>query len=284
MPDPRVVLEKDAATHIARITLNQPEKKNCYDPPMRRAIGEAMRDIANDDDMKVLLLRGAQSIFCTGADMQNAYSWYETKGDDRRPSQRRKIAVDRESFSFYHDYIGFPKATVAQVESYALGGGFELALASDISVASPETRVGMPGARFLGPAIGNLHLFFHRLGPVLAKRLLLTGEIMPVANLPRPDVFTEIVPQERVAERAEEYATQIARMPADGLVIAKEAFRLVEQTQAYQGEESASVLFHAFATNLRFEQDEFNFVRERSRSGATSAFKTRDAHFSDDGS
>lgn len=284
MPDPRVVLEKDAATHIARITLNQPEKKNCYDPPMRRAIGEAMRDIANDDDMKVLLLRGAASIFCTGADMQNAYSWYETKGDDRRPSQRRKIAVDRESFSFYHDYIGFPKATVAQVETYALGGGFELALASDISVASPETRVGMPGARFLGPAIGNLHLFFHRLGPVLAKRLLLTGEIMAVANLPRPDVFTEIVPQERVAERAEEYAAQIARMPADGLVIAKEAFRLVEQTQAYQGEESASVLFHAFATNLRFEQDEFNFVRERSRSGATSAFKTRDAHFSDDDS
>ena len=158
MPDPRVVLEKDAATHIARITLNQPEKKNCYDRPMRRAIAEAMHDIANDDDMKVLLLRGAESIFCTGADMQNAYSWYETKGDDRRPSQRRKIAVDRESFSFYHDYIGFPKATVAQVESYALGGGFELALASDISVASPETRVGMPGARFLGPAIGNLHL------------------------------------------------------------------------------------------------------------------------------
>ncbi len=282
MPDPRVVLEKDAATHIARITLNQPEKKNCYDPPMRRALREAMEDIANDDDMKVLLLRGAGSIFCTGADMRNAYSWYETKGDERRPSQRRKIAVDRESFSFYHDYIGFPKATVAQVESYALGGGFELALASDISVASPETQVGMPGARFLGPAIGNLHLFFHRLGPVLAKRLLLTGEVLRVADLPRPDVFTEIVAPERVAERAEELAALIARMPADGLVIAKEAFRLVEQTQAYQGEESASVLFHAFATNLRFEPDEFNFVRERGRSGATSAFKARDAHFSED--
>ena len=140
----------------------------------------------------------------------------------------------------------------------------------------------MPGARFLGPAIGNLHLFFHRLGPVLAKRLLLTGEVMHVADLPKPDVFTEVVPEGRVAERAEELAAMIARMPADGLVIAKEAFRLVEQTQAYQGEESASVLFHAFATNLRFEQDEFNFVRERSRSDATSAFKSRDAHFSGD--
>lgn len=280
MPDSRVILEKDAATHVARLTLNQPEKKNCYDPPMRRALGEAMNDVANDDDMKVLLLRGAGSIFCTGADMRNAYSWYEAKGDDRRPSQRRKIAVDRESFAFYHDYIGFPKATVAQVEGYALGGGFELALASDVSVASPETRVGMPGARFLGPAIGNLHLFFHRLGPVLAKRLLLTGEVMRVADLPRPDVFSEVVAEDRVAARAEELAALIARMPADGLVIAKEAFRLVEQAQAYQGEEAASVLFHAFATNLRFEPDEFNFVRERGREGATNAFKRRDAHFS----
>ena len=282
MSDPRVLLDKDEATHVARLTLNQPEKKNCYDPPMRRAIAEAMRDVAEDDDMKVLLLRGAEGIFCTGADMRNAYTWYESKGDDRRPSQRRKIAVDRESFSFYHDYIGFPKATVAQVESYALGGGFELALASDVSVASPETKIGMPGARFLGPAIGNLHLFFHRLGPVLAKRLLLTGEVMHVADLPKPDVFSEVVPADRVAERTEELALLIARMPADGLVIAKEAFRLVEQTQAYQGEESASVLFHAFATNLRFEKDEFNFVRERSRSDATSTFKQRDAHFSGD--
>ena len=103
MSDPRVLLEKDPQTHVARLTLNQPEKKNCYDPPMRRAMAAAMNDVAEDDDMKVLLLRGAEGIFCTGADMRNAYSWYETKGDDRRPSQRRKIAVDRESFSFYHD-------------------------------------------------------------------------------------------------------------------------------------------------------------------------------------
>jgi enoyl-CoA hydratase/carnithine racemase len=279
MADPRVLLEKDHETHIARLTLNDPERKNCYDPDMRRAIGAALADVANDDEIKVLLLRGAGSVFCAGADMRNAYSWYETKGDDRRPSQRRKLAVDRESFSFYHDYIGYPKATVAQVEGYALGGGFELALASDVSVASRDTRVGMPAARFLGPVIGNIHLFFHRLGPVLAKRLLLTGETPRVSELSKPDVFTEVVAPADVADRAEALAAQIAKMPADGIAIAKEAYRLVESTQAYQGEESASVLFHAFATNLRFEQDEFNFVKERGRAGTTEAFKSRDAHF-----
>ncbi|MBW2499519.1 MAG: enoyl-CoA hydratase/isomerase family protein [Deltaproteobacteria bacterium] len=282
MSDPRVLLEKDPETHIARLTLNHPERKNAYDPEMRRAIAAAMDDVANDDGMKVLLLRGAGSVFCSGADMRNAYSWYATKGEERRPSQRRKIAVDRESFSFYHDYIGFPKATIAQIEGYALGGGFELALASDISIASRDTKVGMPAARFLGPAIGNLHLFFHRLGPVLAKRMLLTGDILEVSQLATPSVFTEVVAPEEVGERAEKYAAQVARMPADGIVIAKEAFRLVEQSQAYQGEESASVLFHAFATNLRFEKDEFNFVKERSRSSTTEAFKSRDAHFEGD--
>ena len=279
MSDPRVLLEKDHATHIARLTLNDPERKNAYDPEMRRAMAAALDDVANDDGMKVLLLRGAGSVFCAGADMGKAYGWYDTPGDSRRPSQRRRLAVDRESFSFYHAYIGYPKATVAQVEGYALGGGFELALASDVSVASRDTRVGMPAARFLGPVIGNIHLFFHRLGPVLAKRLLLTGETPRVSELSRPDVFSEVVAPEDVAARAEEMAALIAKMPADGIAIAKEAYRLVEQSQAYQGEESASVLFHAFATNLRFEEDEFNFVKERSRSGTKEAFKSRDAHF-----
>jgi enoyl-CoA hydratase/carnithine racemase len=279
--DPRVLLEKDHETHVARLTLNQPERKNCYDPTMRRAMRAALDDVANDDDVKVLLLRGAGGVFCAGADMRNAYSWYETKGDDRRPSQRRKLAVDRESFSFYHDYIGYPKATVAQVEGYALGGGFELALASDVSVAGRDAKVGMPAARFLGPVIGNIHLFFHRLGPVLAKRLLLTGETLEVAEIARPDVFTEVVAPDQVAARAEDYAAKIAKMPADGIAIAKEAYRLVEQSQAYAGEEAASVLFHAFATNLRFEPDEYNFVKERGRGGTTEAFRSRDAHFDD---
>ena len=137
----------------------------------------------------------------------------------------------------------------------------------------------MPAARFLGPVLGNIHLFFHRLGPVLAKRLLLTSETLEVSEIARPDVFSEVVAPDQVADRAEEMAALIAKMPADGIAIAKEAYRLVEQSQAYQGEEAASVLFHAFATNLRFERDEFNFVKERSKSGATESFKSRDAHF-----
>ena len=68
-------------------------------------------------------------------------------------------------------------------------------------------------------------------------------------------------------------------MPADGIVIAKEAFRLVEQLQAYQGEEVLSYLFHAYGTNLQFDEGEFNFVKARAEHGTKKAFELRDEHF-----
>jgi len=221
-------------------------------------------------------------VFTTGADMNNAYSWYD-KGETRRPSQRRRLGVDRQTFSFYQQYAEFPKVTVAQVETYALGGGFELALMSDISVIGRDAKVGMPGARLLGPALGNLHLFFYRLGPVLARRLLLTGDVMEAGELEHLGIFTEVCEPEDVARRAELWAAKVSRMPADGLAIAKTAFSLVEQTQSYIGEHATGFLVHAFATNLRFEEDEFNFVKTRAKHGTSEAFKIRDQHFAVDG-
>jgi enoyl-CoA hydratase/carnithine racemase len=283
--DPRVVLERDDTSGVARITIDNPERRNCYDPAMRDQLGEFLDELAVDDAIKVVLLRGEGGIFSTGADMANAYSWYEYgsdgKGDGRRrrPSQRRRLSVDRRTFGFYHEFMGYPKATVAEVRGYALGGGLELALMADIAVVARDTVIGMPATRFLGPALGSLHLFFHRLGPVLARRLLLTGDTVPASTVEHLGVFTEVVDDGDVAPRAEWWAQKIARMPADGIVMAKEAFRLVEQLQAYQGEEVASYLFHAFGTNLQFEDDEFNFVKLRAQQGTKRAFELRDAHF-----
>jgi enoyl-CoA hydratase/carnithine racemase len=277
-----VILERDASTHIARLTINNPERRNTYDPPMRRRMSELLDEVAADDDIKVLILRGADGVFSTGADMNNAYSWYD-KGETRRPSQRRRLDVDRQTFSFYQKYAEFPKVTVAQVETYALGGGFELALMSDISVAGRDAKVGMPGARLLGPALGNLHLFFYRLGPVLARRLLLTGDVIEAGELEHLGIFTEVCEPGEVERRAELWAAKVSRMPADGLAIAKTAFSLVEETQNYIGEHATGFLIHAFATNLRFEEDEFNFVKTRGKHGSREAFKLRDAHFEVEG-
>jgi enoyl-CoA hydratase len=282
-PDTRVQLECDPVAHVARLTIDNPDRRNAYDPAMRRTMAAYLEELAVDDDIKVVIVRGANGVFSTGADMANSYSWYESDEPRRRPSQRRRLSVDRESFGFYHEFLTFPKVTVAQVETYALGGAFELALMSDLAVVGRDAKLGMPGAQLLGPALGNLHLFFHRLGPVLARRLLLTGDVVTAGELEHLGLFTDVCDPDAVAERAEAWAGKVARMPADGLAIAKTSFSLVEQTMAYAGEEATGYLVHAFATNLRFEDDEFNFVKTRAKVGTSDAFKERDRHFGADG-
>jgi len=287
--DERVLFDVDYDARIATITLNNPKQRNSYDAAMRDGVGRCLDLVADDDDLTVVLLRGAEGVFSTGADMNNAYGWYggeRVDGGTRdqrpaksRPSQRRRLAVDRKSFGFYHNLMGFPKVTVGEISGFALGGGFEMALMMDISVIARDTRIGMPATRFLGPALGSLHMFFHRLGPVLARRMLLTGDIVEAAAVENLGVFTETCVPEAVSARARYWALKAAKMPADGVVIAKEAFRLVEQSQAYQGEEVCSYLFHAYGTNLQFAPGEFNFVKTRAQVGTKEAFRLRDEHF-----
>jgi enoyl-CoA hydratase/carnithine racemase len=278
-------MERDASAGIARLTLDNPARRNAYDPRMREQLGAYLDELASDDEIKVVLLRGAGGVFSAGADMANAYSWYgkdatsQDGGRPRRPSQRRRLSVDRKTFGFYHNLIGYPKVVVAEVRGFALGGGFEMALMADVAVVARDAVVGMPATRFLGPALGSLHLFFYRLGPVLARRFLLTGDTMPAKNLEHLSIFTEVADDAAVEARADWWARKAARMPADGIAIAKEAFRLVEQLQGYQGEEVASYLFHAFGTNLQFEDGEFNFVKTRAEHGAKRAFEICKEHF-----
>jgi enoyl-CoA hydratase len=281
-PDDRVLFDVDPEKRIATITLNNPKQRNSYDATMRDAVARCLDRVAEDDDLTVVLLRGADGVFSTGADMNNAYGWYgeqDAKEAKRRPSQRRRLTVDRKSFGFYHNLMGFPKVTVGEISGYALGGGFEIALMTDISVIARNAKIGMPATRFLGPALGSLHMFFHRLGPVLARRLLLTGDIIEAGAIEHLGIFTDTCDPGLVAARARYWAEKAAKMPADGVVIAKEAFRLVEQSQAYQGEEVASYLFHAFGTNLQFAPGEFNFVKTRAQHGTKEAFRLRDEHF-----
>lgn len=307
MTDDRVLFEVDADHRIATITLNNPRQRNSYDAAMRDEIARYLDIVADDDDLTVVLLRGAEGVFSTGADMNNAYGWYgdersreeqsagdersredQSAGDERsreaapkksRPSQRRRLTVDRKSFGFYHNFMGFPKVTVGEISGYALGGGFEMALMTDISVIARDTKIGMPATRFLGPALGSLHMFFHRLGPVLARRMLLTGDIVEAGSIEHLGIFTDTCDADQVPARAQYWAAKAAKMPADGVVIAKEAFRLVEQSQAYQGEEVASYIFHAYGTNLQFSPGEFNFVKTRAQHGTKEAFRLRDEHF-----
>jgi enoyl-CoA hydratase len=284
-----VIYEKDQAGHIARVTLNRPDKLNAMTLEMYDRIVESFDDAAEDDAIKVVILRGAGDNFTSGIDMAAVYEWYASPDDDgangagvkrRRPSQRRRLVVDRRTSYVYTRVMFHPKVVITAVRGYALGGGLEFLMGSDISVVGDDAKLGMPATRYLGPVLGDLHLFFHRLGPVLAKDLLLTGRIASAGELAERGVFTRYVPAGDVHATAEGVAAQIARMPADGIVIAKEAYRLVEQSTGLALSEVSSYLLHAYGTNLQFEKDEFNFVQSRAENDLATTFDEAEQFYS----
>jgi enoyl-CoA hydratase/carnithine racemase len=277
--EPLVKFAKDSTTHIARLTLNRPEKLNAMTLGMYDELCAHLDECANDDDIKVIILKGEGGCFTTGQDLNEVYNWYDTPGDTRRPSQRRRLTVDRKTFRQYHEILFHNKAVIASAERYALGGGLEFLMSCDLTVVAHGTMVGMPAARFLGPTLGDMHLFFSRLGPVLAKDLLLTGRQVAADDLAHLGLFSRFVAPEDLEATTEDLAAQVAKMPADGIVMAKEAWRLVEQSMGMGLSEAFSGFLHAFSTNLRFEPDEFNFVKTRAKTGVTTAFDLRDEHF-----
>ncbi len=84
--DGRVLYHADRDRRIATVTLDDPARRNSYDLSMRDALARYLDDAAQDDDITVVLLRGSEGVFSTGADMNNAYGWYGSKDDDGGPS------------------------------------------------------------------------------------------------------------------------------------------------------------------------------------------------------
>ena len=90
--DDRVLFDVDRDKRIATITFNNPKQRNSYDAAMREAVGRCLDEVAEDDDITVVLLRGADGVFSTGADMNNAYGWYG-EGDERSREEQPRRAV-----------------------------------------------------------------------------------------------------------------------------------------------------------------------------------------------
>jgi enoyl-CoA hydratase len=279
--------DKDPSTHIARVTLTNPERRNALNYEMYEVLQAGLADAEQDDEIKVVILRGEGGCFTTGQDMNVAYSWYgpdaapDPTAKPTRPTQTRRLAYDKWAQQPYHRLYESNKVIIGQIEGYALGGGLEFALSCDLTVCGQGTKIGMPAARFLGPVLGNLHLFLYRLGPTLAKDLLFTGRIADASEAHEHGVWTRWVPDDEVASATEALAAQVARMPADGITVAKNVFRLIEEMTALQGSEITENISHALGSNLSFRPDEFNFVKVRAKVGTSKAFEYRDRYFDD---
>jgi enoyl-CoA hydratase len=267
---------------IFRITFNRPEKLNAFNFEMYEELIELVDEAEEDDDVKVIILRGAGTSFGAGQDLNQVGLVYgfDPSGEGRRPSIRRRLAVDRKWAGHYSRYWECSKLTVAQVHGHCLGTQFALMITSDFAIAAEDANIGHPGLRLVGPGLEfNIAAWMWCVGMRLAKDMMFTGRTLTGREAAELQVVNRAVPPEDLDDEVLEFARTLALMPADGVVMAKEALRLVFDIMGFRTAGAFGAMSHTLNTNARFEPGEFNFFRERRDKGAKAAFHERDARY-----
>ena len=204
------------------IILNRPEKRNSLNRAMLSELQQAFEDFHLERQVRAVILTGAGSAFCAGADL----------GEMQETSRTQNAQTQ-----WYHDTVQykelielmlrFPKPIIAAVNGPALADGAGLVLASDIVVGSPEAVFGFPEPRrgLVAGLVSPLLVF--RIGGGYAANLLLTAQLIGATEAHRLHVYHELTESEKIWARANELAALCGQSAAESLQLTK---RMLNET------------------------------------------------------
>ncbi len=213
----QLLFERRGST--AFVTFNRPEARNAMTWDMYDALYECCEEVDSDDDVRVLVLRGAgDRAFVAGTDI-NQFLEFESGEDGIAYEQRIERIVGR--------LEKVRKPTVAVIDGYAIGGGLSIAAVSDLRICTPEAKFGMPIARTLGNclSIENYARLMALLGPARTKALIFTARMFSAEEALSAGLATEIVPREDLDARISELCASLESHAPITMRVTKEALR-----------------------------------------------------------
>jgi enoyl-CoA hydratase/carnithine racemase len=203
---------------VAYVTLDRPEARNAIDLPTHEALKEIWADFRDDDDLRVAILTGKGEAFCAGADLKTHVPLW-TEGDGMLPRNKVADGLGGLTRGLHRIY----KPVVAAVNGWALAGGFEMALAADIRIASERAMFGsFEVRRGFHHADGGIVRMVNICGTGLALEMLLTGEPIDAWRAERVGLVSRVVPPDQLMKVTEEVVAQILRNDQAAVESAKE--------------------------------------------------------------
>jgi len=188
-------IEKD--NHILTVTLERPERLNALHPPANAELGEVFDEFAVDDDLWVAIITGRGRGFSAGNDLR-----YQAEGGKRVPMPR--------GFGGLTSRFDLTKPVIAAVNGVAMGGGFEIALACDLIVASESATFALPEPKVgLAALAGGLNRLPRQIGTKRALGMILTGRHVSAAEGQELGFVNEVVPHDDTLTAARRWAEQI---------------------------------------------------------------------------
>lgn len=214
--------------HVARLTMNRPEKLNAFSVEMwdeMRALGEQL--VADPGDIRALVLIGEGRAFSSGIDT----SVFAERGDfgsvgGGEVSRDRDPWIDTvlRTQDAYNWLEEAPFATIAAVRGYALGAGLQAALACDIRVFAHGVDVGLLELKYgIMPDLGGTQRLTKLVGPGRAKEMILTGARVDGEEAFRLGICERYVPDEELEQTVDALATRIAAQPPIAVRTSKRA-------------------------------------------------------------
>ncbi len=205
-----IIYEKEA--DIATIRLNRPQVLNAMNKQLWLDFQGALEDARSDPGIKAVIVTGEGRAFSTGADLKESKT--------RSSEAYRDYLMELQEAS--RKIIRFEKPTIAAINGYALGSGYELALACDIRIAAEEAQIGSPEARVISSVTGGaMRLLQDLIGPAKARELLFTAEYIDGKEAERVGLVNKAVPLDRLMDEAREMAGKIAKNSAFSLKMIK---------------------------------------------------------------
>lgn len=181
---------------------------------MQDEIAATVRELDANNEIRAIVFYGGEKNFAAGADVKEMVHWDKATAHQEAPGLQ----------AAFNAVAAVSKPTIAAITGYALGGGFELAMACDLRIAADTATVGQPEI-LLGiiPGAGGTQRLTRLVGVARAKDIILTGRFVSATEAFQLGMVNEVVTADKVLERALELASVLAAGPAQAMAAAKRA-------------------------------------------------------------
>ena len=220
---------------IATLTVNRPQVRNALDRKTLSELHRAFFEFRHDANARVMILTGAgDRAFVAGADIAEMTAMTQEQAEDfARLGQNLTAAIE-----------SVPKAVIAAVNGFALGGGCELAMACDFILASEKAFFGQPEVGLgLIPGFGGTQRLARVVGRAIAKQMIFTGETISAQRALEIGLANAVYPADQLMEQAKRIATAIAAKGPLAVGAAKRALNRGYDLTLEVGMEFESMLF-----------------------------------------
>ncbi len=212
--DTALVLREDAPS-VATLSLNRPAAYNALSSELMAALLRALRAVAADDQVKVVVIAGAGKGFCAGHDLRELRSHPDRGFYEKIFAQCSELMLA---------IVSLPKPVIARVHGVATAAGCQLVASCDLAIASEGARFGTPGVNIGLFCSTPMVALTRAVGRKAAMRMLLTGELIDAPGAQRLGLINDVVPDAALVGATLKLAQDIASKSPLTLAIGKEAF------------------------------------------------------------